>query len=141
MNNLFADIFPAKAMGIRVSKVWKHGLELCAPLGCNRNDKGTAFAGSIASILTLAGWGLLTLQLRERGLEPDILVVSSKIKYASPVKDNLRASVEIGDDELARIVNELQDKQRSRARLSIILHAGETECAAATADYALIQPL
>ncbi len=122
-------------MGITVSKHWKNRLELCAPFKCNRNDKGTAFAGSISSILTLTGWGLLTLQFRE----PDIMVVESEIKYARPARKSLRAVAEISDAELERIQRDLQTKQRSRVRLTITLHSGETECATATADYALIQ--
>lgn len=158
LQNLFAKIPPAQAMGIRVSKVWtrakrerphecaamtegsgKNGIELCAPFENNRNDKGTAFAGSIASMLTLAGWSLLTLQLKEQNLEPDIMVVASEIKYARPAKQDLRATVEISQPELERIQSELKTRQRSRARLSITLHSGETTCATATADYALIQ--
>ena len=138
-NNLFADIPLAQAMRIAVSKRGKNELELCAPFECNRNDKGTAFVGSIASILTLAGWGLLTLQLRDWALEPDIMVVASEIKYICPAKKMLTATVEISDATLEHIRNELQDKQRSRVRLSITLHSDETECATATADYALIQ--
>ncbi len=138
-NNLFADIPPAQAMGITVSKHWKNGLELCAPLECNRNDKGTAFAGSIASLLTLAGWGLLTLRLRGSTIEPDIMVVSSEIKYVRPARKALRAVAEISDTELKRIRNDLQTKQRSRANLTITLHSGADPCATATADYALIQ--
>jgi thioesterase domain-containing protein len=136
--NLFAQIPPAQAMEIKVSNVWKNGIELSAPFECNSNDKGTAFAGSIASLLTLAGWSLLTLQLREQSLEPDIMVVASQIKYARPATQALRASVEISQAELERIQNELQTRQRSRARLCIALHSGETECATATAEYALI---
>lgn len=139
INSLFAKIPPARAMGITVSKHWKNGIELSAPFERNCNDKGTSFAGSIASLLTLAGWSLLTVQLRECELEPDIMVVASEIKYARPAKQDLRASVELRKPELERIQNDLQTRQRSRARLCIALHSGETECATATADYALVQ--
>ena len=140
INNLFADIPPAKAMGIAVSNHWKNGLELSAPFECNRNDKGTAFAGSIASLLTLAGWGLLTIKLNEYGLHPDIMVVTSTINYTRPAKQMLSAVAEISDAELQRIRNELQTKQRSRVRLSITLRSDNIECADARADYALIAP-
>ncbi|MDP1775881.1 MAG: YiiD C-terminal domain-containing protein, partial [Moraxellaceae bacterium] len=36
-------------------------LTLSAPLEPNRNDKNTAFAGSIASLSTVTGWALLML--------------------------------------------------------------------------------
>ena len=135
---LFDGIPPAQIMGITVSKVWTNGLELTAPFKENRNDKGTAFAGSIASILTLAGWGLLTLKLKECGLHPDIMAVTSTINYTRPAKQRLSAVAEISDAELERICNDLQATQRSRVRLSIVLRSGDTECARATADYALM---
>lgn len=140
IQNLLNEIPPAKAMGITVSKQWKNGLELCAPFECNLNDKGTAFAGSIASLLTLAGWGLLTLQLRERALEPEIMVVTSAINYTRPAKQMLSATTEISDAELERIRNDLLVNRRSRMRLCITLRSGGIECANATADYALIGP-
>ncbi len=137
--HIFSDIPPALAMGITVSNHWKNGIELSAPLDCNRNDKGTAFAGSIASILTLAGWGLLTLKLNERGFAPDIMAGASTISYLRPAKQNLYATAEISEDELEQLRNDLQVKQRSRARLAITLRSGDVECATANADYALIQ--
>ncbi len=39
-------------------------LFLQAPLAANVNDKDNAFGGSLASLMTLAGWGWVNLQLR-----------------------------------------------------------------------------
>ena len=38
-------------------------LRLRAPLAPNVNDKGSAFGGSLASLMTLAGWALATRKL------------------------------------------------------------------------------
>lgn len=126
-------------MNITVSREWNNGLELSAPFDCNRNDKGTAFAGSIASLLTLTGWALLTLKLHEQNLTADIMVVASDIQYTRAAKQELRAVAEISDTELKCIRDDLKHRQRSRARLTISLRSGDTECATTTADYAIIQ--
>ena len=43
---------------------WQDGhLRLRAPLAANVNDKGCAFGGSLCSLMTLAAWGLVYLEL------------------------------------------------------------------------------
>ena len=49
----------ARAMALRVARHDGAELELTAPLAANINDKGFAFGGSMASLMTLAGWGLV----------------------------------------------------------------------------------
>ena len=51
------DIPLTRAMGLRVESLGEGGIRMNAPLEPNVNDKGTAFGGSLAAILTLAGWG------------------------------------------------------------------------------------
>jgi thioesterase domain-containing protein len=82
---LFSGIPIADAMGLQVISYGAEGLTLSAPLGPNRNDKGTAFAGSIYSAAVLAGWGLVTLGLREAGLDASVVVKDAEIRYLVPV--------------------------------------------------------
>src|SRR4029077_13507207 len=44
-------------MGIRVRDGGHDGLLLSLPLSPNRNHQQTAFAGSLSSLCTIAGWG------------------------------------------------------------------------------------
>ncbi|AIF45843.1 YiiD C-terminal domain-containing protein [Dyella japonica] len=60
-------------------------LSLAAPLSPNINDKGCAFGGSLVSVMTLNGWGLVELELRMRGLECDVFVGESTVRYLEPV--------------------------------------------------------
>ena len=82
---LFSGIPIAGAMGLQVISYGAAGLTLSAPLGPNRNDKGTAFAGSIYSTAVLTGWGLVTLGLREAGLDASVVVRDAEIRYLVPV--------------------------------------------------------
>ena len=64
LNAYFDAMPPVAATGIRASKFDGEALQLSAPLAANVNDKGCAFGGSLASLMTLAGWGWLMLSLR-----------------------------------------------------------------------------
>ena len=60
-------------------------LSLLAPLAPNVNDKGCAFGGSLVSVMTLSGWALVELALRQRGDDCDVFVGESTVRYLSPV--------------------------------------------------------
>lgn len=65
---------------------WEDGLlRLRAPLAENVNDKGCAFGGSLVSLMTIAAWGLMTLELGEAEAEADVFVADSQVRYLKPV--------------------------------------------------------
>lgn len=80
----------ARAMQLSIRRYSGDELEMAAPLAPNINDKGCAFGGSMASLLTLAGWGVVELGLRQRNLDCDIYVGDSRIRYREPVWGELR---------------------------------------------------
>ena len=80
----------ARAMDVRIARYDGAELEMTAPLAPNINDKGCAFGGSMASLLTLAGWALVELRLRAERLACDIYVGDSQIRYIEPVWGELR---------------------------------------------------
>lgn len=82
---------PVAAMGIAVDRYEDGALFLHAPLAANVNDKDNAFGGSLASLLTLAGWGWVSLQLRLAGLQAEVYVADSQLRYLLPVYETLRA--------------------------------------------------
>jgi thioesterase domain-containing protein len=82
---LLVQIPLARAMALRIAHHDRTTLTLAAPLAPNRNDKGCAFGGSLASVMTLAGWGLARLALEADGLHADIYVQDSAIRYLAPV--------------------------------------------------------
>jgi thioesterase domain-containing protein len=88
-HELLTTIPLTRAMQLRVERYDGIELELAAPLGPNVNDKGCAFGGSMASLMTLASWGLTRLALRDHGASPDIYVQDSHIEYLAPVWSDL----------------------------------------------------
>lgn len=115
---LLADIPLARAMQLHVHDYDGDSLRLAAPLAPNINDKGCAFGGSLLSLLTLAGWGLIVLKLREWGRRCDVYVQDSEVRYLAPVWEDFVAAACLADgeswDEFARSLN-----VRGRARLSV----------------------
>ena len=131
----FVDIAPARALGVQVAE-WADGrVALTAPLAPNLNDKGTAFAGSINSLLVLAGWAAITLSLKDHGLAADVMVVTSQTEYTAALRGELEAEATISADETARAVQELKERGRSR----VVLQSALPGFATMTASYAVVR--
>jgi len=82
---------PVAAMQVEVEGMRGDALRLTAPLSANVNDKGNAFGGSLTSLMTVAGWGLVTLKLRLAGLKAEVYVADSQIRYLAPLYGDLVA--------------------------------------------------
>ena len=85
----FAGMPPVAALQPRILDWCEDVLRLGAPLDANINDKGNAFGGSLCSLMTIAGWGVGFLKLAEAGLDADIYVADSRIRYLKPVYEDL----------------------------------------------------
>jgi thioesterase domain-containing protein len=88
----------ARAMDLRLHHRSRDSLVLAAPLAPNVNDKGCAFGGSLASLMTLAGWALVELQLQERGEDCDVFVGESTVRYLEPVWSDFQAQAQLAED-------------------------------------------
>lgn len=131
---------PVRAMRIQALGWQGERLRLQAPLSANVNDKACAFGGSMASIMTLAGWGHCWWRARQAGWNAEIFVADSDIAYQKPLHEDLLAEAWL--DEASQWPDLLQTG-RERGRCRAILHArllnqaGETVCRM-RARYALI---
>jgi thioesterase domain-containing protein len=119
LDTLFNGMPPVAAMQIRARDFNGDVLRLAAPLAANVNDKNCAFGGSLASVMTLAGWGWLTLKLREAGIDAEVYVADSKIRYLAPLYDDLIGEARLREDQdwpgILRCLAE-----RKRARVSML---------------------
>jgi thioesterase domain-containing protein len=106
------------AIGICAVAYDREGLRLSAPLAQNINDKGTVFSGSLNAVITLAGWGLIWLLLREQRLSGAIVIQDSAIKYLQPVRRDFIARAYVpARSEIEQFQSTL--RKRGRARLSV----------------------
>lgn len=118
LNALYRAMPPVAAMGVRAVEFDGQVLRLHAPLAANVNDKDCAFGGSLAGIMTLAGWGLLTLRLDAAGLPADVYVADSHVRYLKPLYADLQAQAWL-DPELDWSAVLRAYRERGRARAAI----------------------
>lgn len=115
---MHADIPLTGAIGIRVIAYNREGLLLSAPLAQNINDKGTVFSGSLNAVMTLAGWGLIWMLLREQLLNGTIVIQDSTIRYLQPVRRNFVVRGHMPECiEIEQFQSTL--RRRAQARLSV----------------------
>ncbi|WP_137165738.1 bifunctional GNAT family N-acetyltransferase/hotdog fold thioesterase [Salinimonas lutimaris] len=92
LQDTWTDTIPiTEHMGIKLHQYSGRTLETRASLNKNINIHGTMFAGSIFSLATLTGWGMLYLQLKERQLGGDIVLGDGDIHYHKPITMKPRA--------------------------------------------------
>ena len=107
-----------RAMGIQVINYDDKQLELSAPLAPNINDKGTAFGGSISSILTLAAWGVVWLACARQQIRADVVIHKGDITFLKPVVGDLYAVCQIPPAaEMTGFFKRLNSKGRARIAL------------------------
>jgi thioesterase domain-containing protein len=104
----------ARAMDLRVADYDGYRLALAAPLAPNVNDKGCAFGGSIASVLTLAGWGLAMIKLGEAGLAADIYVQEVETRYLAPIFDEMVGEAWAPDNTWPLFLDHLREHGKAR---------------------------
>ena len=124
LQNLFlTDIPITRHLGVTIAAYDDGCLTLRVPLAENSNHHETAFAGSINAALTLAGWGLLWLLLKESHHEAQIVIQNSAIKYLRPVTRDFKVRCcKPEPAQIAKLLNTLSKRGRARLELSAEIH-------------------
>jgi thioesterase domain-containing protein len=78
-----------RAMGVRVTEYDGSQLKLVAPIALNHNHLGTAFGGSLSAVATLAGYGLLWLELGDKNAH--LVIRKSELSFRRPVRQEIVA--------------------------------------------------
>lgn len=129
LRNYTRSLPPLAAIQARVEVYDGHRLRLAAPLAANVNDKGSAFGGSMTSLMTYAGWGLVILQLQQAGVRADVFVADSTVRYLRPLYADLHAEAVLAPEQSWELfLATLAQRGRARIHLQarIIQAEGET---------------
>jgi len=121
----------ARAMDLRVLEYDGNRLALVAPLAPNVNDKGCVFGGSMSSLLTLAGWGLINLKLAEAGIAADVFVQDAHLEYLAPLWGELVAEAYADGAPWAAFGAALRAKGKARIAIQAEIAGPEGAGAAA----------
>lgn len=110
---------PVALMQLSIAGYDGRRLQLHAPLSVHVNDKGCAFGGSLASMMTLASWGVVSLLVERAGLQADIYVADSQIRYLAPLFGDLDVVAEPAADASPDDFIETL-RTRGRARIGLV---------------------
>lgn len=125
-DKLATEIPVTQHLGLEVVSYDDTGLKLAAPLSKNVNHEGTAFAGSVNAVATLAGWGWVWLTLRELGHSGHIVLQDSAVDYLKPIKtDFIARCVPSSETEISRLVAGVTRHGRGRVALTVEIRTGE----------------
>ncbi|MBE1300566.1 MAG: GNAT family N-acetyltransferase [Alteromonadaceae bacterium] len=117
----------SEQMGIVLYQYTGKTLEARASLNKNINLHGTMFAGSIYSLATLTGWGMIHLQLKERDLSGEIVLGDGNIHYHKPVTAQPRALCNI--ETLSGKFSYVERGKKCRLELQVDIKDGDTAVA------------
>jgi thioesterase domain-containing protein len=117
----------SEQMGIKLHQYTGRTLETRASLNKNINLHGTMFAGSIFSLATLTGWGMIYLQLKEKGLEGEIVLGDGNIHYHKPITMQPRALCNI--ESLNGKFELLNKNKKCNIKLSVAILDGDNAVA------------
>lgn len=114
----------ARTMEISVVHYESGCLRLTAPGEPNRNHFGIAFGGAIECLGTLAGWGLLWLELDDPQLR--IVIQHAETTFKTPLQGRLRATAKLPElPEWERFLKQL--KRHDRARIELDTRISDTK--------------
>jgi thioesterase domain-containing protein len=115
----FQSMPPVAALQLRIAGFDGQCLRLAAPLAAHVNDKGCAFGGSMASLMTLAAWGVVTLRLQQAGIAADVFVADSELRYRAPLYADLEVEARLAEaQDWDAFVARLHERGRAGLRMA-----------------------
>lgn len=121
---LHAQIPLTRVMDVRVLRFDQNGLTLSAALTPNLNHKMTAFGGSLNSLATLAGWGLVQLLCTtEQRRAITVVIQQSRVQFLKPVTHDFAATCPLPPQPvIEKFLRTLERKGRARLDLEASIH-------------------
>ncbi|WP_413731569.1 fatty acid biosynthesis protein FabY [Sodalis sp. RH20] len=128
----------SEKMGVRISQYTGQKFMTTMPETGNQNPHHTLFAGSLFSLATLTGWGLIWLLLRERQLGGTIILADAHIRYLTPVTGRPCAVADLGS--LSGDLDRLARGRKARVQLEVELFGNEDKGAIFKGVYLVLPP-
>ncbi len=124
-----AEIPMCGLMGVRVESFSDEALVMTVPLLENRNHQGTAFAGSLNALCTIAGWGMTHLETQPLDPEAVVVIRRSNIKYHRPVDSPVIVArcLRVTPEQRAYFAEMLAEKGQAKLDLTVEIDHGQAE--------------
>lgn len=133
----YKNIPLSEKMGVRIQQYTGQKFITTMPESGNQNPNQTLFAGSLFSLATLTGWGLIWLMLRERHLGGTIILADAHIRYSRPISGRPGAVADFGS--LSGDLDRLARGRKARVQIEVLLYGNET-CGAVFEGVFMVQP-
>lgn len=128
----------SEKMGVRISQYTGQKFMTTMPETGNQNPHHTLFAGSLFSLATLTGWGLIWLLLRERQLGGTIILADAHIRYIKPVIGRPGAIADLGS--LSGDLDRLAQGRKARVQLEVELYGDDVKGAIFDGIFLVLPP-
>lgn len=132
----------SKLMRFQIESLRADDVRISAPLDIHVNHRGSAFGGSISSLLIMNGWVQVRLIMDD--INPNAVVVATEntVRYLKPVLQNFTAiSKPIDPAELQRFIHSYEHTGKARIKTSavIITESGPEELAKFEGTFAVFR--
>ncbi len=120
LQNFLEDSIPAvRDLRFQLDKVSEAEVVARAPLIENSNHMGTAFGGSLYSILVLTSYSWLYSKVTQAGLSCQIVIQAGHMDYIKPVDRTIESQcLAPNESEWKHFLNTLEKKSRARLHLT-----------------------
>lgn len=136
---LHKEIPITKALAISIAHLSLNEIFVNAKFEANKNIHNTAFAGSIYTTATVAGWSLITNYLDEEQLPGAVVLASAEIKYKQPINGDIFAKCLLPQKAaMQEFKSRLQKKGRAKIQLQVSLIEDEQVKAVFDARFAVV---
>lgn len=127
---LYSEIPLTKYMQLKVKTLDDNYLITTAPLKPNINDKGTAFAGSLSTLVTISAWSMCYLKVKELGYEEAMIaVIKSDTSYRAPVTEELLCKTTLpSQKEIQLLKKKLEEKKSGSIKIESKIFQGDILC-------------
>ena len=128
-----------KALDIRIAELSATSIKVMAPFEANKNIHNTAFAGSIYTVATIAGWSLVSHIAQHHDLQGSVVLAKADIQYKKPINGDIVAHCSVDDPaQLDTFIQSFERKNRARLHLTInVVESGDIK-ALLNANFALV---
>lgn len=135
------DTIPlVRALGLKVAHSKDGVVVFNAALAPNINDKGCAFGGSLASLLTLASWSVLRTHAWAKEMPADIFVHTSRIIYVAPIWADFTVHASLTAETLELFTETLAAKGKAAAIIGAEVRAADGVAATMEARFVAMRP-
>lgn len=116
-NKLHNDIPMTKYMQIKIEKIENGNLITTIPLEPNINDKGTGFAGSLSTLVTISAWSSCYLEVSKLGYEKSMIaIIKSDTSYRAPITKDMHCITQMPTSEQ---IETLEKKLKNKGSASL----------------------